>query len=304
MNAMTDTDPIRVVLVSGVSGAGKTTALKLLEDIGYEAVDNLPLSLLRRLTFAGDDSAAGSPRRALAVGIDTRTRDFQADRLAELVAELKQRPDLAVQLLFFDCDDDVLLKRFTATRRRHPLAGDRPVSDGIVAERRLMAPLKRAADLVLDTTTLSLPDLRQILSQQFALDDEPGLGIMVVSFSYRHGLPREADLVFDVRFLRNPHYEEALRPFTGENPAVADYVRADPGFDDFFARLSGMVNSLLPRYAAEGKRYLTIGIGCTGGRHRSVVVAEALANALREAGQHVEIRHRDRHLPSGEPARA
>lgn len=301
---MAGPDKIRVVLVSGVSGAGKTTALKLLEDMGYEAVDNLPISLLRRLTFAGDEGGANTQRRALAVGIDTRTRDFQADRLVDLIAELKQRPDLDVQVLFFDCDDDVLLKRFTATRRRHPLAGDRPVSDGIAAERRLMAPLKRAADLMLDTTAVSLPDLRQALSNQFALQDEPGLSIMVVSFSYRHGLPREADLVFDVRFLRNPHYDDTLRPLTGENAAVADYVRADPGFADFFERLSGLVGSLLPRYAAEGKRYLTIGIGCTGGRHRSVVVAEALGNALREAGQHVEIRHRDRHLPSGEPARA
>lgn len=301
---MTEADPIRVVLVSGLSGAGKTTALKLLEDMGYEAVDNLPLSLLRRLTFPGEETVSGPQRRALAVGVDTRTRDFQADRLADLIAELKQRPDLAVQLLFFDCDDDVLLKRFTATRRRHPLAGDRPVSDGIAAERRLMAPLKRAADLVLDTTAVSLPDLRPALSAQFALDDEPGLSIMVVSFSYRLGLPREADLVFDVRFLRNPHYDDALRPLTGETPAVADYVRADPGFGEFFHRLSGLVGGLLPRYAAEGKRYLTIGIGCTGGRHRSVVVAEALGNALRETGQHVEIRHRDRHLPSAEPTRA
>lgn len=301
---MSEADPIRVVLVSGLSGAGKTTALKLLEDMGYEAVDNLPLSLLRRLTFPGEEIAAGPQRRALAVGIDTRTRDFQADRLADLVADLKQRPDLAVQLLFFDCDDDVLLKRFTATRRRHPLAGDRPVSDGIAAERRLMAPLKRAADLVLDTTAISLPDLRPALAAQFALDDQPGLSIMVVSFSYRLGLPREADLVFDVRFLRNPHYVDDLRPLTGENPAVAEYVRADPDFAAFFTRLKDLVGSLLPRYAAEGKRYLTIGIGCTGGRHRSVVVAEALGNALREAGQHVEIRHRDRHLPSAEPARA
>src|SRR3546814_591976 len=167
-----------------------------------------------------------------------------------------------------------------------------------------MAPLKRAADLVLDTTAISLPDLRPALAAQFALDDQPGLSIMVVSFSYRLGLPREADLVFDVRFLRNPHYVEDLRPLTGESPAVAEYVRADPDFAAFFARLKDLVGSLLPRYAAEGKRYLTIGIGCTGGRHRSVVVAEALGNALREAGHHVEIRLRARHLPSAAPARA
>lgn len=291
--------PIRVVLVSGMSGAGKTAALKLLEDLGYEAVDNLPLSLLRRLMAPDEASAATSPsgaikRRAIAVGVDSRTRDFQAESLTALVAELKQRSDLDTSLLFLDCDDDVLLKRFTATRRRHPMAVDRPIADGIAAERRLMMPVKAEADLVLDTTTEALPDFRQALSAQFALDDQPDLSIMVLSFSYKLGLPREADLVFDVRFLRNPHYDDRLRPLTGEDPAVAAYVAADPGYADFFGRLQDMISMLLPRYAAEGKRYLTIAIGCTGGRHRSVAVAEALGRHLREAGRHVDIRHRDR----------
>jgi UPF0042 nucleotide-binding protein len=290
-------EPIRVIVVSGLSGAGKTTALKLLEDFGYEAVDNLPISLLRRLAMAEESEAGDVPaRRAIAVGVDSRTRDFQPDRLIALIGELKQRADLAVQLVYFDCEDEILLKRFTATRRRHPLAADRPVADGIAAERHLMKPLQAEADQVFDTSAATLPELRQLLAAQFALDALPGLSIMVLSFSYKLGLPREADLVFDVRFLRNPHYDEQLRPQTGTDPAVEAYVAADPGYVDFFTRLNGMISSLLPRYAAEGKRYLTIAIGCTGGRHRSVVVAEALGRHLREAGQRVDIRHRDRDL--------
>lgn len=296
---MSAAEPIRFVVVSGLSGAGKTTALKLLEDHGYEAVDNLPMPLLRRLAIADDTETSGTksqPRRAIAVGIDSRTRDFQPDQLIALLGELRQRDDLAVQLLYFDCEDEVLLKRFTATRRRHPLASDRPIADGIAAERRLMAPLRAAADLVIDTSMAALPEFRQTLAAQFALDAQPGLSIMVLSFSYKHGLPREADLVFDVRFLRNPHYDDALRPQTGDNPDVAAYVQADPGYADFFGRLRDMIDALLPRYAQEGKRYLTIAIGCTGGRHRSVVVVEALGKHLREAGQRVDIRHRDRDL--------
>lgn len=290
---MTASSRPRLAVVSGLSGAGKSTALKLLEDAGYEAVDNLPVSLLPRLPQPGETDAQAA-RQGIAVGVDSRTRDFQPDRLLAILSDIRQRGDLDVQLVYFDCDDDVLLRRFTATRRRHPLAGDRPVSDGIAAERHLMAPLKAEADLVIDTSTLALPGLRQVLASQFALDDHTGPGIMIVSFSYRHGLPREADLVFDVRFLRNPHYDEQLRPRSGEDPAVAAYIAADPDYPAFFGRLTEMLQALLPRYGAEGKRYLTIALGCTGGQHRSVFVAEQLAQALRNSGQHVDIRHRDR----------
>ena len=245
-----------------------------------------------RLTVPGE-SGAPFTQHDIAVGVDSRTRDFQPDRLLGILDDIRRRGELDVQLVYFDCDDDVLLKRFTATRRRHPLAGDRPVSDGIATERQLMSPLKAEADIVIDTSTLTLPGLRQVLASQFALDDRSGPGIMIVSFSYRQGLPREADLVFDVRFLRNPHYDEQLRPRSGEDPAVAAFIAADPDYPAFFNGLTGMLRTLLPRYGAEGKRYLTIAVGCTGGQHRSVFVAEQLAQDLRNGGQHVDIRHRD-----------
>jgi UPF0042 nucleotide-binding protein len=294
---------IRVVVVSGLSGAGKSGALKLLEDLGYEAVDNLPLSLLRRLIVSDGAEGDVPPQRAIAAGIDSRTRDFNAPALGQLIRDLKARPELDVQLIYFECDDDVLLKRFTATRRRHPLADDRGVADGIAAERAVMAPLRAVADHVFDTSALALPELRRLLQAYFSLAATPALNISVTSFSYRFGLPREADLVFDARFLRNPHYDEALRPRSGDDPEVGAYIAADPDFAPFMDRTTELVESLLPRFDAEGKRFLTIAIGCTGGRHRSVYVAEDLSRRLRSAGYPVSLRHRDRDLipPDGNP---
>lgn len=296
-------DRIRVVVVSGLSGAGKSGALKVLEDLGYEAVDNLPLSLLRRLTVSDGAEGDVPPRRAIAVGIDSRTRDFNANALGQLVADLKARPELDVQLVYFECEDEVLLKRFTATRRRHPLADDRGVADGIAAERAMMAPLRGIADHVFDTSVLALPELRRLLQAYFGLLATPALSISVTSFSYRLGLPRESDFIFDVRFLRNPHYDEVLRPRPGSDPEVAAYIAADPDYPPFMHRLADMIESLLPRFDAEGKRFLTIALGCTGGRHRSVCVAEDLAGRLRLAGYPVSLRHRDRDLtgPDGHP---
>lgn len=301
----------RVLLVSGMSGAGKSSALKILEDLGYEAVDNLPLSLLGRLTraerpagetiatvdtsgeAAGACGHAARPPHAVAVGIDARTRDFSPDSFVAKLALLQARADLEIGFLFLDCDDQVLHNRFTATRRRHPLAADRPVSDGIRHERQLLYRVKEQADLVLDTTELALPELRRLLIDHYALDHEPGLTITAISFSYRRGLPREADLVFDVRFLRNPYYDAALRPLTGEDALVAAHIVADPTFTPFFQGLSAMLLSLLPHYSRGGKRYLTIAIGCTGGRHRSVFVAAQVAQMLRDEGYRVDLRHRD-----------
>ena len=282
----------RFLLVSGLSGAGKSSALKILEDIGYEAVDNLPLSLLRSLAPA--ERVDGAPPHAIAVGIDTRTRDFDPAGFADALHDLRTRRDLDARFLFLDCDDAVLLHRFTATRRRHPLAGDRPVADGISHERQLMARLKDRADLVVDTSEVALPELRLLLVDRFGLDQPVGLNITVNSFSYRRGLPREADLVFDVRFLKNPHYVERLRPLTGDMPEVGAYIAGDAAFAPFLQGLSEMLLSLLPHYSREGKSYLTIAIGCTGGRHRSVFVAEKIARLLRDEGYRVSLRHRDK----------
>jgi UPF0042 nucleotide-binding protein len=247
------------------------------------------------VTGEADGERTASPR-AMAVGIDSRTRDFSPEAFAGRLGQLRGRDELAVQLLFLDCDEEVLHNRFTATRRRHPLAGDRPVFDGIRLERQLVAGLRDRADLVLDTSQLALPDLRRLLTANYALETDAGLNVMVMSFSYRRGLPREADLVFDVRFLANPHYEAVLRPLTGEDTAVAAFIAADATFTPFFAGLGDMLLSLLPHYGREGKRYLTLAIGCTGGRHRSVFVAGKLARLLTDEGYRVAVRHRDKDL--------
>lgn len=282
----------RVVVVSGMSGAGKTQALKTLEDLGYEAVDNLPLSLLGPLVRPGGRD------HPLAIGIDIRTRDFGVATMLAEMDRLHRQSHLSMTLLFMDCDDDTLCRRFTETRRRHPLAADRPLIDGIRHERELLEPLRERSDLVVDTSLSPPGELKRLLSGHFGLEQKPGLVVFVTSFSYRRGLPREADLVFDARFLANPHYVPELRPLTGRDSRVADYVRADPGFAQFFTALRDLIGPLLPRFAAEGKSYLTIAVGCTGGRHRSVTIAEMLAQWLREHGQRVDLRHRE--LEEGE----
>ena len=278
----------RLVLVTGMSGAGKSTVLNAFEDIGYEAVDNPPLTLLASLV--DPDVARGA---ALVVDIDVRSRDFSADALRAAVAPIFARDDVDARLLFIDCDDEVLRRRFTETRRRHPLADDRPVIDGIRHERALIDGLRGLADLTLDTTELGVADLRRLVAGHYALDDRPTLTISVMSFSYAYGLPREADLVFDVRFLANPHYVDDLRPLTGRDAAVGAHIVQDPGYQHFFDSLAAMLAPLLPRFEGEGKSYLTIAIGCTGGRHRSVYVAERVAELLGAEGHKCHLRHRD-----------
>ncbi len=277
-----------LLMVTGLSGAGKTSALKALEDLGYEAVDNLPLSLLSVLV-----GQVSGLHRPLAVGVDIRTRDFGIGALLGELEALIANPKIDAKLLFLDCDDAVLQRRFTETRRRHPLAGDRPLMDGITHERTLLAPLRERADPVIDTTEMTLGDLHRMLEESFGLAHRPGLAIFVTSFAYRHGLPREADLVFDARFLKNPHYDLSLRQLTGRDAAVGAFVTADSGFAGFFEGLTAMLLPLLPRFENEGKSYLTIAIGCTGGRHRSVYIAERLAALLDEGGHRVRLRHRD-----------
>lgn len=280
--------PRPVVILTGLSGAGLSTALKALEDLGYEAVDNLPVPLLTALVEQGALLA-----RPLAVVVDSRSRNFTAESLLERKRELAERPDLEVRLVFCDCADEVLLRRFTETRRRHPLAIDRRVSDGIARERAQLAPLREQADQLLDTSLLSLHEFRRLMTGQFQLSAEPGVRIFVTSFSFRQGLPREADLVFDVRFLDNPHYDPVLRPMTGLDAPVGARIEADSDFKEFFRNLTGLLQPLLPRYNQEGKSYLTIAVGCTGGRHRSVFVSSRLAEWLAGQGYRVSLAHRE-----------
>ena len=277
-----------LLIVTGMSGAGRSTALKALEDLGYEAVDNLPLSLLSSLVQPA--AVAGRP---LAVGVDARTRDFGTEPFLEELDELISHRELSVRMLFLDCDSEVLRRRFTETRRRHPLAPDRPVTDGINHERRMLAPLRDRADEVIDTSEMAIGALRQRLDATYALDAAPGLAIFVMSFAYRRGIPHEADLVFDVRFLRNPHYDETLRPMTGLDRPVGDFIESDADFEIYFTNLKTLLEPLLPRFSAEGKSYLTIAVGCTGGRHRSVYLAERLGEWLAGTGERVDISHRD-----------
>jgi UPF0042 nucleotide-binding protein len=247
-------------------------------------VDNLPLAFL---------NAPEGFDRPMAIAVDSRTRGFTAEALLERIKRLRAEPRLKVTLVFLTCADEVLQRRFTETRRRHPLAQDRPVADGIRQERLLLEGLSAAADLVIDSSDLAIADLKRLMQGHFALDRRVNLAIGVTSFSYRHGLPREADLVFDVRFLANPHYQATLRDLTGRDPAVGSYIEADPAYPRFFADLTAMLLPLLPGFEREGKSYLTLAVGCTGGRHRSVFVAERLAAWLTAQGRPVSLRHRD-----------
>lgn len=279
----------RVVIVTGLSGAGKSTALHAFEDMGYEAVDNLPLVLLDRLVVDPRPQA----RKPLAVGIDIRTRDFDVRGLLAVIDRLRTHPDLDVDLLFLDADDHVLARRYTETRRRHPIGGDLPLTDGITLERQIVAALRDRADAVIDTSRLPVADFRALMEEQFGTEANPGMRVVVMSFGFRNGLPREADLVFDVRFLRNPHYVEDLRPKTGQSPDVGAYIAQDPALSGFLESLKTLIGPLLPRYEAEGKSYLTIAVGCTGGKHRSVYVAEQLFHWLEAMGRRPTLRHRD-----------
>lgn len=279
----------KAIIVTGLSGAGRTTSLKCLEDQGFEAVDNLPISLLPAL-LGGAETAAP----LIAVGMDMRTRDFDAGKIADQIQAYLGRDDLKLETLFLDCDDETLAKRFTETRRRHPLAADRPVSDGIQLERAAMADVRAFADHVIDTSKLSIPEFRTILFQTLGLEQSGQMAVNVQSFAYRNGLPREADLVFDVRFLKNPHYDLDLRPLDGTDKEIGDYITGDPDFTAFYDSLIVLLGTLLPRYASEGKSYLTIAFGCTGGRHRSVYLTETVSAWVRGQNFPVSVTHRDK----------
>lgn len=277
---------MKLVLVTGMSGAGKSVALKTLEDCGFEAIDNIPLALLPAV------ASSGAVARNLAVGADVRSRDFSIEHFRDAVRPLQDDPSLDFRILFLDSDDEVLRRRYTETRRRHPLALDRPVLDGIQHERQLVEGLRGMASMVIDTSEFQAADLRKAITAEFARE-ERYLSVVLTSFSFKRGLPREADMVFDVRFLKNPYYDEQLRSLTGMDAAVGKAIESDSGFADFYTRLTGLLTPLLPRYMEEGKHYLTIAIGCTGGRHRSVYLVQKLGGFLHSEGYNVTLRHRD-----------
>jgi UPF0042 nucleotide-binding protein len=286
----------RVVLVTGPSGAGRTTAINALEDLGFEVIQNLPLSLLSRLL---EDPPPGRP---LALGLDTRNRDFSTLALIEAIDRLATAG--GAEVLYLDCRPEVLVRRYSETRRRHPLAPDETPEAGIAREADLLAPVRTRADILIDTSDMTPHDLRAEIAHWFAVSGAGRLAVSLHSFSYKRGLPRGLDMVFDVRFLRNPYWDADLRALTGQDARVAAHVAGDPRFDPFVAHLTGLLTFLLPAYVEEGKAHLALGFGCTGGQHRSVAVAERLALALAQAGWQVSIRHRelDRRAPGGAAA--
>ncbi len=283
--------PTRILLVTGMSGAGKSTVLDTLEDLGWEVVDNLPLVLLSRLL--GTDLPVGtSDARPLAFGIDSRTRGFDA---TAIVRQIKAMRDAGadVATLFLDCSGAELDRRYSETRRRHPLALDRPATDGISQERELLGPLRHWADHIVDTTSFTSNDLKADIRARIGGDGAAAPTLTIMSFGFARGVPRTADLMFDVRFLRNPHWVDALRPLSGLDAPVADYVAGDPAYEDVVTRIEELLITLLPRYRQEGKSYVTIAFGCTGGRHRSVHIAERMARRLHGAGFSPTVAHRD-----------
>lgn len=286
---MSSSPPRRIVLVSGLSGAGKSSILRALEDIGYEAVDNPPLPLIDELVARGE--------RGLAIGVDARSRGFQADAVLDMLQRLRCNAALRAELVYAAADRRTLLQRYSETRRRHPLAGPGRVADGIAAELALTAALRQAADLVVDTSELPVGELRQLIERRFGAEAPGGIGsgmtVALVSFAYSRGLPPDADLVFDARFLRNPHYDPVLRPRTGLDPEVGAHIEADADYATFYAAIGDLLALLLPRFVQEGKKYATVAIGCTGGRHRSVYLVERLSRQLMQAGWRVTRTHRE-----------
>lgn len=267
--------------------------LKTLEDMGWEAVDNFPIRLAGPLLDIPASTGRDDPAVPLALGFDSRTRGFQAETLISQIKQLQARPDLAIMTLFMDCAGIEIERRYDETRRRHPLAQDRPAIDGIAQERMLMAPLRRWADTVIDTTKLSASDLQADIRERFKANSGAPMNVSISSFGFSRGVPHNVDLVFDMRFLQNPHWDKDLRPLTGLDQPVADYVRADPGYEGAVSRIRELLLYLLPLYDAQGKAYVNIAFGCTGGRHRSVHVAEQFGKWLHDAGFSPTVTHRN-----------
>ncbi|HEX9888756.1 MAG TPA: RNase adapter RapZ [Nitriliruptorales bacterium] len=286
-----DVSRLEVAILTGMSGAGRTEAAKVLEDIGFFVIDNLPPQLIARVVELARQPGSSLDRLALVT--DVRGREFFAE-LQDTIRELRKDPDSDVRVLFLTASDDELVTRYEDKRRRHPMGGDEGVADGIARERELLSELRGDADLVIDTSDLNVHELREKVVEAFATEGAAQLRVAVVSFGFKHGLPRDADLVFDVRFLPNPHWVDELRPYTGLDQAVRDYVLGQAPTERFLEQLVGLLDATLPGYEEEGKRYLTIAVGCTGGKHRSVVISERIADHLRRTTDlPVHVDHRD-----------
>ncbi len=283
-----------VVIVTGMSGAGRTTAINALEDLGFEGLNNFPLSLVDRLVEPTDGEA-----RPIAIGVETRTRGFSTRALTGAVDRLRRRQGTGALLIFLDCSDEALLTRFNQTRRRHPLSPEEDAATGIARERDILAEVRARADMVIDTSELSPHALKAEIQSRFSRQISAGLAVAVQSFSYKRGAPQEADMVLDCRFLRNPYWEAELRRLDGRHARIQGFVREDPLFAAFFEKLCEMLLMLLPAYKAEGKAYFCVALGCTGGRHRSVTVGELLAERLRAQGWPIALRHRELELSRG-----
>ncbi len=277
----------RVVCVTGPAGAGRTTAINALEDLGFETIANMPLDLVPRLL---DGQGPGRP---IALGLDVGTRGFSVNGFLDLIAALDADPGVTATLVYIDCSAEALLRRYSETRRRHPSAPAEHPADGIARETALLAPVRDRADILIDTSELTPHELRAEIGRWFASPGGAGLAVTLHSFSYKRGAPRGLDMVFDCRFLRNPYWEPALRRCDGRDAQVAAHIRADPRFAPFFERIRDLVEFLLPAHAEEGKTHLAIGFGCTGGQHRSVMMVETLTRTLAEAGWQVSKRHRE-----------
>jgi len=282
----TELRPQKLVVVSGPSGAGRSTAINVLEDLGYEAIDNVPLTLIPRLTD-------GALLRPLAIGLDVRNRDFSTDAVSDVLAKLRHRDDIDAQLLYLDANEDTLVRRYSETRRRHPLARDEPAVQGIRREAAILTPLRAQAEFLLETSDLSPHDLKARLTDWFGEEGSALFGISLHSFSYKRGAPKGVDMTFDCRFLKNPHWEPALRKFTGLDAPVGAYILGDQRASIFIEKVTDLLLMLFPAFREEGKSHLSIGFGCTGGQHRSVYVTEQVAMALAEQGWQVSKRHRD-----------
>ena len=283
-------EKLQLLLVTGLLGAGKSTALRQLEDLGWEMIDNFPLRFLQRQI---DDLTEEDRTQApIAIGFDVRTRDFVPRKFLSYLETLEARDDIAVTLLFLDCAGQELERRYNETRRPHPLGHGRPVHEAMAAERELLAKLRQRADFVFDTTRFSANDLQQAIREHFSPGSPRQMALTVTSFGFARGIPPVADLVFDMRFLDNPHWDEKLRPLTGEDEEIAQHIESDPAFAPAYGKIEDLILTLLPLYERQGRGYLTIAFGCTGGRHRSVYSARKATAALRLAGYSPTLVHR------------